>query len=143
MRVTTIDHDGFPLSRYGIVGADSQSEEYVVVLFDDLDGSNMVDKSDVELATIENIELRLHGTDLLQDSALRASLAELWRAEATLAGISISAMFPLDSQDVDQFLLAEFTCAGEPWVVRGAIDSSSPTTVVVRADRMNRWDGFI
>jgi hypothetical protein len=45
--------------------------------------------------------------------------------------------------DGQQFLLAEFTYNKEPWVVRGTIAADSPTTVVVRADRMNRWDGFI
>ena len=45
--------------------------------------------------------------------------------------------------DGEHFLLAEFTYNGETWVVRGALASDDPTMVVIRADRMNRWNGFI
>lgn len=143
VRVTTTGDDGFPIVRYGIVGADFPSTGPVVVLFDDLDGGDIVNGNEIELVTLSTIELRLHGADLLLDPVLRTGLADLWRAEANLAGITIAALFPLDSQDADQYLLAEFTHEGSPWIIRGAIDSDSPTTVVLRADRMNRWDGFI
>ena len=143
VRVTTTGDDGFPIVRYGIVGADFPSTGPVVVLFDDLDGGDIVNGNEIELVTMSAIELRLQGADLLLNPALRAGLADLWRAEANLAGITIAALFPLEAQDAEQYLLAEFNYAGEPWVVRGAIDSDSSTTVVLRADRMNRWDGFI
>jgi hypothetical protein len=45
--------------------------------------------------------------------------------------------------DGEHFLLAEFTYNGETWVVRGAFPADAPTMVVIRADRMNRWNGFI
>jgi hypothetical protein len=143
VRVTTLGNDSFPIVRYGIVGADFPATGPVVILFDDLDGGDIVDAHEIELVTLDAIELRLHGADLLHDPVMRAGLADLWRAEADLAGLSLPALFPMSSQDGQQFLLAEFTYANEPWVVRGALDSASPTTVVVRADRMNRWDGFI
>ena len=90
-----------------------------------------------------------YGTDLLHDPTLRAGLADLWRAEVDLAGLVVATLFPMKKDgivgiaDGQQFLLAEFTYNGEPWVVRGIIEADSPATVVVRADRMNRWDGFI
>jgi hypothetical protein len=149
IRVSTVGDDGFPIVRYGTVGADLPADGPVVVIFDDLLGGDIVDSSEIEAIRLDAIELRLNGTDLLHDPNLRAGLADLWRAEVDLAGLVVTTLFPMERNGVvgiaegEQFLLAEFTYNNEPWIVRGATAADSPTTVVVRADRMNRWDGFI
>jgi hypothetical protein len=117
------------------------------VLFDDLNGGDLVDASEVERIDYDTIELHLHGEDLLTDNVLRAGLATMWRAEANLAGLRVDAMFPLGDHvagiaDGDTWVLAEFNIAGTTHVVRATRSTQSPTTVIVRADRANRWDGF-
>jgi hypothetical protein len=135
--------------RYGTVGGDAVSSGRIAVIYDNLAGSDLVDGSEIELLDLDLIELRLAGTDLLNDASLRAGLAELWRAEVARAGLVIATLFPMEKGDVigvvdgEHFLLAEFTYNGETWVVRGALASDDPTMVVIRADRMNRWNGFI
>jgi hypothetical protein len=135
--------------RYGTVGADAVSSGQIAVIYDNLAGSDLVDGSEIELLDLDLIELRLAGTDLLNDTSLRSRLAELWRAEVARAGLVIATLFPMEKGEVvgvvdgEHFLLAEFTYNGETWVVRGALASDDPTMVVIRADRMNRWNGFI
>ena len=149
VRVSTVDTDGLPTVRYGTIGADVDSDDPVVVMYDDLLGSDTVNSSEIELLDLDAIELRLTGRDLLDDPLLRAGLAELWRAEVDRAGLAIATLFPMEKGEVvgvvdgEHFLLAEFTYNGETWVVRGALASDDPTMVVIRADRMNRWNGFI
>jgi hypothetical protein len=149
VRVSTVDTDGLPTVRYGTIGADVNSDDPVVVMYDDLLGSDTVNSSEIELLDLDAIELRLTGRDLLDDPLLRAGLAELWRAEVGRAGLVVATLFPMGKDDVvgvsdsEQFLLAEFTYNGETWVVRGAFTADAPTMVVIRADRMNRWNGFI
>ena len=149
VRVSTVDTDGLPTVRYGTIGADVTSNDPVVVMYDDLLGSDTVNSSEIELLDLDAIELRLIGRDLLDDPLLRAGLAELWRAEVGRAGLVVATLFPMGKDDVvgvsdgEQFLLAEFTYNGETWVVRGAFTADAHTMVVVRADRMNRWNGFI
>ena len=149
VRVSTVDTDGLPMVRYGTVGADAVSENPIVIIYDNLAGSDLVNSSEIELLDLDLIELRLTGTDLLNDPLLRAGLAELWRAEVARAGLVIATLFPMEKGDAvgvvdgEHFLLAEFTYNGETWVVRGALASDDPTMVVIRADRMNRWNGFI
>jgi hypothetical protein len=117
------------------------------VLFDDLSGGDLVDASEVERIDYDTIELHLQGEDLMHDNVLRAGLTTMWRAEANLAGLTVDAMFPLGDNDAgiadgDTWILAEFNISGTTHIVRATRSASSPTTVIVRADRANRWDGF-
>jgi hypothetical protein len=144
-----VDTDGLPTVRYGTVGADADSNGRTAVIYDNLEGSELVNASEIELLDLDLIELRLAGTDLLNDTSLRAGLAELWRAEVARAGLVVATLFPMGKDDVvgiadgEHLLLADFTYNGETWVVRGAVATDDPTMVVIRADRMNRWNGFI
>lgn len=148
IRVSTVDDDGVPIIRYGTVGAELPSDGPVVVLFDDLLGGDIVDLSEIVLVSLDTVELRLHGLDLLADVSMRSGLAAMWRAEADVAGLTIAALHALGEHGAgvkngNDWLLAEFTNMGDTWLVRATIPSSETTTVVVRADRSNRWDGFI
>lgn len=147
IKVRTLDDDGLPIVRYGTVGATLPADGPVVVMFDDLLGGDIVDRSEIEPVSVDTIELELTGRDLCDDARLRAGLADMWRAEADLAGLSIGAVRALGDdahgvRDSDGWLLAEFTHEGLPHVVRCAIDAGRADTVIVRADRSNRWDGF-
>lgn len=147
IKVRTVDDDGLPIVRYGTVGATLPADGPVVVMFDDLLGGDIVDRSEIEPVTVDTIELELTGLDLCEDAALRSGLADMWRAEADLAGLAIGAVRALgDSndgvRDSDGWILAEFTHEGLPHVVRCAVHRDRTDTVIVRADRSNRWDGF-
>lgn len=148
IRVSTVDDDGVPIVRYGTVGAELPSDGPVVVLFDDLLGGDIVDLSEIVLVALDSVELRLHGLDLLTDVSMRSGLAAMWRAEADVAGLAIAALHALGENGAGvcngtDWLLAEFTNMSDTWLVRATIPLNDTTTVVVRADRSNRWDGFI
>lgn len=148
VRVSTVDDEGIPIVRYGTVGADHRGDGPVVVVYDDLAGSDLVDVSEIVSVDYDSIELRFRGTDLAHDVELRRGLAAMWRAEADIAGLALHALFPLgdDGSGVPDggtsWTLAEFTVHGTTHIVRATLDAHDPTTVVVRADRMNRWDGY-
>lgn len=148
IRVSTVDDDGVPIIRYGTVGAELPSDGPVVVLFDDLLGGDIVDLSEIVLVSLDSVELRLHGLDLLTDVSMRSGLAAMWRAEADVAGLSIAALHALGENGAgvnngNDWLLAEFANMSDTWLVRATIPTDETATVVVRADRSNRWDGFI
>ena len=93
MRVETIGDDGLPLVRYGFVGGLVGDEGPVVVMLDgDLKDDTVVDRSEIAPVTITTVELRLQGTDLLDDPALRQGLVNLWSAEAEEAGLAIGTL---------------------------------------------------
>jgi hypothetical protein len=145
--IRTVDDEGIPIVRYGTVASDNRTNGPVAVLFDDLSGGDLVDASEVERIDYDTIELHLQGEDLMHDNVLRAGLTTMWRAEANLAGLTVDAMFPLGDNDAgiadgDTWILAEFNISGTTHIVRATRSASSPTTVIVRADRANRWDGF-
>ena len=148
IRVSTVDDDGIPIIRYGTVGAELPSDGPVVVLFDDLLGGDIVDQSEIVLVSLDSVELRLHGLDLLADVSMRSGLAAMWRAEADVAGLTVAALHAMgdDAAGIhngNDWLLAEFNNFGDTWLVRATIPTDGTTTVVIRADRSNRWDGFI
>ena len=143
VRVSTIDDDGFPIVRYGFVCTDTATHGPVVVEFDDMLSEVIVDSSEVSAVTPETIELTLSGIDLSDDPDLRSGLAAMWHAEADLAGLRVSALFPLGAglrDSSDTWALAEFTFEGETYVVRVHTDPNTPNVVRVRAERPNRWD---
>lgn len=149
VRMHTLDDDGFPIVRYGTVGAELPSGGPVVVMFDDVLGGDMVDPGDLEPVSLDSVVLAVRGLDVQRVPDLRRGLAGMWRAEADAAGLAIPAMFPLGpheepgiSDGPDSWLLAEFGTVNGTWVVRSAVAPGSPDTVVVRADRSNRQDGF-
>ncbi|MGA0862590.1 MAG: hypothetical protein ACO3RB_01730 [Ilumatobacteraceae bacterium] len=148
IKVSTVDDDGLPIVRYGTVGASLPDAGPVVVEFDDMLGGDIVDRSEVVAVRVDTVELVLNGPDLVSEATLRRGLADMWRAEADLAGLDIGVVHPLGSDGAgvengtDGWLLAEFTHIGTPHVVRTTSRIDIDDTVVVRADRMNRWDGF-
>ena len=147
IRVRTVDDDGLPIVRYGTVGATLPSDGPVVVMFDDLLGGDIVDRSEIEAVAVDTIELTLSGRDLADDPVLRSALADMWRAEADLAGLRIGAVRLLGHdgtglRDSDGWILAEFTHETLPHVVRCLVGHGGTDTVILRADRANRWDGF-
>lgn len=147
IRVSTVDDDGVAIVRYGTVGAELPADGPVVVLFDDLLGGDIVDRSEIVLVSLDSVELRLRGSDLLADESMRSGLAAMWRAEADVAGLTVAALFAMGDRGAGvrngtDWLLAEFTHFGDTWIVRATIADDAPTTVTVRADRSNRWDGF-
>lgn len=147
IKVRTVDDDGLPIVRYGTVGATLPADGPVVVMFDDLLGGDIVDRSEIEPVAVDTIELVLEGRDLAEDASLRSGLADMWRAEADLAGLAVGAVRALGDdhdgvRDADGWILAEFTHEGLPHVVRCTPARDRTDTVIVRADRSNRWDGF-
>ena len=146
--VRTVDDDGFPIVRYGTIGSATSPDSPLVVLFDNHGTSDIFDSSEVERVTITSIELHLSGDALLDDASTRRGLADMWRAEADLAGLAVDAVRRLGDDECgvaessQRWLLAEFTHNAEPHVVHAAPHPDLPDTVIVRADRVNRWDGF-
>lgn len=149
VQMRTMDDDGLAIVRYGTVGADQSASEPVAVIFDDARGGDTIDAAHLEPVSLDSVALWVSGLDVQRDPDLRRGLAAMWRAEAESAGLSIPAMFPLGSTDhpgigdgADSWLLAEFGTLSGTWVVRSTVDPGSPDTVVIRADRSNRQDGF-
>ena len=147
--VRTVDDEGIPIIRYGTVGSDKRTAGPVVVVFDDLSGSDLVDVSEIERVDYDTVELRLAGEDVLSDTHLRVGLAAMWQAEADIAGLRVDALFAMGTGGIgiadgpNSWLLAEFTVQGATHVVRATRSDHSPTTVIVRADRVNHWDGYL
>ncbi len=71
IKVSTVDDDGLPIVRYGTVGAELPGDGPVVVMFDDLLGGDIVDRSEVEIVTVDSVALILQGPDLATDPVLR------------------------------------------------------------------------
>jgi len=139
VRVETIGDDGLPLVRYGFVGGLVGDQGPVVVMLDgDLKNDFIVDRSEIQPVTITNLELRLEGTDLLDDPALRQGLVNLWSAEAEEAGLAIGTLTCIGAGVRDSregYALAELFAGGEPYVLRAIRESNGSEYVRVRADR--------
>ncbi|MEO6572022.1 MAG: hypothetical protein ABIO83_10815 [Ilumatobacteraceae bacterium] len=141
---TTAD-DGLPMVRYGFVGGTSLGEDHVVVMLDgDLAGDTLIRRVELAPVTITNIELHLHGSDLLDDPSLRQGLVSLWSAEADQAGLEVGPISLLgtgvrDTQG-DGFALAELHAGGRHYVLRAVCEANGSEMVRVRADLPRRWE---
>lgn len=138
VRWETVDDDGFPVVRYGFVGAaDGDGGRVVVMLDGELDGDVVVEADQLDPVTVTTVELRLDGTDLLHDPALRQGLVHLWTAEADQAGLEIGSIDRLGTgvrESSTCFALADVWAGDRRWVLKARAESSSPGTVTVRAD---------
>ena len=140
VRWETTGDDGFPLVRYGFVGGCNGDGTRAVVMFDgELKGDHVVDLDQLEPVSITNVELRLRGSDLLDDPALRRGLVSLWSAEADQAGLEVHS---IESHDVEYgsngthgLTLAEIESGGRAYVLQALADATVHDLVRVRAIR--------
>jgi len=142
VRWNTTGEAGFPLIRYGFVGAHEHANGRVVVMLDgDLKGNTVIPIGDLEFVTITNIELQFTGSDLLDDPSLRQGLVNLWSAEADQAGLDVG-LSHLGTGVVDTvgngFALADLQSGGQHYVLRASQDETD--TIHVRADLPRRWE---
>jgi hypothetical protein len=145
VRWETMGDDGLPMVRYGFVGGSNGDGSRVVVMLDgDLKGDTVIDLDQLAPVTITNVELLLHGSDLLDDPSLRQGLVNLWSAEADQAGLEIRAIEYLGTGVRDSvgdgFALAELHSGGRQYVLRAVCDATNNETVHVRADLPRRWE---
>ncbi len=144
VRWESIGDDGLPLVRYGFVGGSNGDGNRVAVMLDgELKGDTVIDPEQLAPVSITNVELHLHGTDLLDDPSLRQGLVNLWSAEADQAGLEIRSVEYLGTgvRDTvsDGFALAELHSGGRQYVLR-AICEGQNDVVCVRADLPRRWE---
>lgn len=145
VRWATTGDDGLPLIRYGFVGGTNGDGNRVVVMLDgDLKGDTVIDLDQLEAVSITNVELHLHGSDLLDDPSLRQGLVNLWSAEADQAGLEVRSVNYLGTgvRDTvsDGFALAELHSGGRQYVLRAIPDRTGVDMVCVRADMPRRWE---
>jgi len=145
VRWETTGDDGLPLIRYGFVGGCNGEGNRVAVMFDgQLKGDTVLDLDQLAPVTITNVELHLHGADLLNDPSLRQGLISLWSAEADQAGLQIRKIIPLGTgvrdSTGDGFALAELRSGGRQYVLRAQYDVRSDEMICVKADHPRRWE---
>ena len=145
VRWETTGDDGLPLVRYGFVGGSNGDGNRVAVMLDGhLKGDTVIDHDQLAPVSITNVELRLHGADLLDDPSLRQGLVSLWSAEADQAGLEIRSIQLLGTgvRDTvgDGFALAELHSGGRQYVLRAVCEPHDDETVSVRADLPKRWE---
>jgi hypothetical protein len=141
----TTGDDGLPLVRYGFVGGCNGEGNRVAVMFDgQLKGDTVLDLDQLAAVTITNVELHLHGVDLLDDPSLRQGLVSLWSAEADQAGLQIRAVNPLGTGVRDTngqgFALAELRSGGRQYVLRAMHEQHDDEMICVKADFPKRWE---
>ena len=143
IRHATTGEDGFPLVRYGWVGAANGDDDGPVeVLFDGELGGNVVAVSEIEPVHIGNVTLTLAGGDLLDDPSLRQALVNMWRAEAENAGLQIASLHCIGTGVPDAtggYSLAELSSGGDDYVLR-VNRCNSDEAIVVHADAPHRWE---
>lgn len=120
--------DGFPIVRYGFVrGTNGDATRFVVMPDDDLKNDLVLHEGKLAAVTIGNLELRLRGTDLITDPALRPGLVNLWVAEADQAGLQIRDVTPVDDASAIALhtgcTLAKVRAAGRRWELRADCDA--------------------
>lgn len=139
VRWETTGDDGLPLVRYGFVGGCNGDLARVVVMLDgDLKDDTVVPAAELAAVSITNVELRLRGTDLLDDPSLRQGLVNLWSAEADQAGLEVRSIEYLGTGVVEiggsGFALAEIHSGGRQYVLRALYELNGEENVCVRAD---------
>jgi hypothetical protein len=141
VRWLTVGDDGLPLTRYGFVGGVNGDASRVAVMLDgELKGDHVISLDELAPVEITTVELRLEGSDLLNDPSLRQGLVNLWSAEADQAGLEIRTISPLGTgvRDAgDSYALAELRAAGRAWVLKATPDTTTPDTICVRAEASN------
>jgi hypothetical protein len=145
VRWETLGDDGLPLVRYGFVGGCNGDGNRVAVMFDgQLKGDTVLDLDQLAPVTITNVELRLHGADLLDDPSLRQGLVSLWSAEADQAGLEVRSIQLLGTgvRDTvgDGFALAELHSGGQQYVLRAVYEAHDDEMICVKADLPRRWE---
>lgn len=142
VRCESTGEDGFPLVRYGFVGGCNPDGSRVVVMFDgELKGDQVVDLDQLEPVSITNVELRLRGSDLLDDPSLRQGLVSLWSAEADQAGLEVHSIEQCDEiarsladdPALEGLTLAEIESGGRSYVLQALADAAVHDLVRVRA----------
>jgi hypothetical protein len=134
--VTTAD-DGLPLVRYGFVGGVTGSEGPVVIMLDGEISGDVVSQADIEHVAVTTVELRLQGSDLVEQAELRRGLVHLWQAEADSAGLDVDALHPMGDGERDGngcWALARLIAGGQEYVVTASQIPQEPGMVRVRAD---------
>ncbi len=132
--------DGLPMVHYGFVGGQARPGGPVVVMLDgDLNGT-VIAAAELHLVTLDNLELVLHGADLVDDPALRRGLLALWEAEVDNAGLAVERIGPVDGCTCRGLVwpLAQLYSCGTRYVVHAFQTADEPDFVHVRA---NRHDG--
>jgi hypothetical protein len=145
VRWETTGDDGLPLIRYGFVGGCNGFGNRVAVMFDGhLKGDIVVELDQLAPVTITNVELHLHGADLLDDPSLRQGLVSLWSAEADQAGLEVRSIQLLGTGVRDSvgngFALAELMSGGRQYILRALYEPTGEEMVCVRADLPKRWE---
>ena len=138
IRIECTGDDGLPLVRYGFVGGIPTGPGPIVVMLDgDLSGS-IVDPASVKAVELTTVELRLNGSDLLEDPDLRRGLVRLWQAEADDAGLDVGGLRPIGDglrDSSDSWALAELTFGEDLYVLHAISLPNDPATICVRADQ--------
>lgn len=139
VRWETTGDDGFPLVRYGFVGGCNGAGNRVVVMFDgDLKGDHVIDLDQLQPVTVTTVELRLQGSDLLDDPSLHHGLVSLWSAEAEQAGLEVHAIEHVNGHGVPtpgtgHLTLAEIRAGGRSYRLEAVPDTTMHDLVRVRA----------
>jgi hypothetical protein len=122
VRWLTTGDDGFPLVRYGFVGAGLNNGRVKVMLDGEFKGNTVLPADDLAHVHITNVELRIAGVDMLDDPALRQGLVHLWSAEADQAGLDLGPIefVPADAVHVNggPIPLALIDSGGQRYVLR-------------------------
>jgi hypothetical protein len=138
IRIECTGDDGLPLVRYGFVGGIPTGPGPIVVMLDGDLGGSIVDPAFVKAVELTTVELRLNGSDLLEDPDLRRGLVRLWQAEADDAGLDVGGLRPIGDglrDSSDSWALAELTFGEDLYVLHAISLPNDPATICVRADQ--------
>ncbi len=129
--------DGLPLVHYGFVGGQGAPGGPVVVMLDGEISGKVIPAAELHTVTLDNLELVLHGADLVDDPALRRGLLALWEAEVDNAGLAVEGLGPVThcSCTGTSWPLAQLFSCGDRYVVHAFQLPDEPDFVRVRADR--------